>query len=56
VLREAGGPQTSASGAAGLAGLLSVAANPELRVAHQLRSDSSVLLAVTEGSRLGVAE
>jgi len=52
VLREAGGPQTSASGAAGVAGLLSVAANPELRAAYQLRMDSSVLLAVTEGSRV----
>jgi diaminopropionate ammonia-lyase len=48
-LREAGGPDTTPSGAAGLAGLLHVASQPELRVAHQLGSDSSVLLVATEG-------
>lgn len=49
LLREAAGPETTASGAAGLAGLLHVAANPRLRAEHQLDADSNVLLIVTEG-------
>ena len=48
-LREAGGPDTTPSGAAGLAGLLHVASQPELRVEHQLGPDSKVLLVATEG-------
>jgi diaminopropionate ammonia-lyase len=48
-LRDAGGPDTTPSGAAGLAGLLHVASEPGLRVEHQLGPDSSVLLVVTEG-------
>jgi diaminopropionate ammonia-lyase len=53
VLREAGGPDTTPSGAAGLAGLLHVAARPELRAEHRLSSNSSVLLVVTEGALAG---
>jgi diaminopropionate ammonia-lyase len=48
-----GGPNTTPSGAAGLAGLLQVAAQPELRAAHQLRGDSNVLLVITEGAIAG---
>lgn len=48
-LREAGGLDTTPSGAAGFAGLLHVAVNPALRAAHQLGPDSSVLLVATEG-------
>lgn len=46
-----GGPQTTPSGAAGLAGLLRVAARAELRAMHQLGADSVVLLIATEGPR-----
>jgi diaminopropionate ammonia-lyase len=49
---EAGGPATTASGAAGLAGLLQVAACPSLRAEHQLGAESRVLLIVTEGPLL----
>ncbi|MFC5741113.1 pyridoxal-phosphate dependent enzyme [Dyella tabacisoli] len=49
VLREVGGPATTPSGAAGLAGLLHVAAHTELRVQHRLDTNSKVLLVVTEG-------
>ncbi|MGH8187350.1 MAG: pyridoxal-phosphate dependent enzyme [Steroidobacteraceae bacterium] len=49
VLQAAGGPATTPSGAAGVAGLVHVAARPELRSAHQLGADSSVLVIVTEG-------
>lgn len=49
-LREAGGPETTPSGAAGLAGLLHVAAHPALRAEHRLGPDSSVLLVATEGA------
>jgi diaminopropionate ammonia-lyase len=52
-LREMSGPNTTPSGAAGLAGLLQVAAQPELRAAHQLRGDSNVLLVITEGAIAG---
>ncbi|MGH8076081.1 MAG: pyridoxal-phosphate dependent enzyme [Lysobacter sp.] len=48
-LRAGGGPDTTPSGAAGLAGLLHVAARPELRATHQLSSESTVLLVATEG-------
>jgi diaminopropionate ammonia-lyase len=49
VLRAAGGPATTPSGAAGFAGLVHAAARPELRAEHQLGNDSSVLVIVTEG-------
>ncbi|GAB3359472.1 pyridoxal-phosphate dependent enzyme [Lysobacter tyrosinilyticus] len=49
-LRAAGGPDTTPSGAAGLAGLLTTAARPDLRSALQLTSGSDVLLVVTEGT------
>ena len=49
VLREASGPETTPSGAAGLAGFLHVAARTHLREAHRLGADSSVLLIATEG-------
>lgn len=48
-LRRAGGPETSASGAAGLAGFFKAAADPELRVRHGLDCSSDVLLVITEG-------
>jgi diaminopropionate ammonia-lyase len=53
VLRDAGGPDTTPSGAAGLAGLLRVAANHRLCAEHRLDADSTVLLVVTEGSFTG---
>ena len=49
VLQAAGGPATTPSGAAGVAGLVHVAARSELRTEHQLGADSSVLVIVTEG-------
>lgn len=49
LLRDAGGPDTTPSGAAGLAGLLHVAASAELRAEHEIDSGSSVVLIVTEG-------
>jgi diaminopropionate ammonia-lyase len=48
-LREAGGPATTPSGAAGLAGFLHVAADPTLRAEHALTHESSVLFIATEG-------
>lgn len=48
-LRRADGPETTASGAAGLAGFLKAAGDDELRALHGLDSDSEVLLVVTEG-------
>lgn len=48
-LREAAGPETTESGAAGLAGLLHLAENPALRAEHRLDANSNVLLIVTEG-------
>ena len=48
VLAKAGGPATTPSGAAGLAGLLRAASDPELRERHALDADSVVLLIVTE--------
>lgn len=50
LLAETAGVATTPSGAAGLAGLLRVAADPALRAMHALRSDSSVLLIVTEAA------
>lgn len=49
ILRDAEGPDTTPSGAAGLAGLLRVASRADLRSKHELDEDSSVLLIVTEG-------
>lgn len=48
-LRRAGGPETTASGAAGLAGFLKTASDIELRASHELDSSSDVLLVITEG-------
>lgn len=50
VLREAGGPDTTPSGATGLAGLLHVAATEAQRFEHRLDATSTVVLVVTEGS------
>jgi diaminopropionate ammonia-lyase len=50
LLREAGGPESTPSGAAGLAGLLRVAGDPSLAQAHGLGSDSEVLFLVTEAA------
>ncbi|KRC33624.1 MULTISPECIES: pyridoxal-phosphate dependent enzyme [unclassified Lysobacter] len=47
-LRDADGPQTTPSGAAGVAGLLRCAEDPALRSAHALTEDSRVLLIATE--------
>jgi diaminopropionate ammonia-lyase len=47
-LRDAGGPSTTPSGAAGLAGFLHVAMEPALRQAHGLDAQSVVLLVATE--------
>jgi diaminopropionate ammonia-lyase len=54
ILRGAGGPDSTASGAAGLAGLLRVASSEPLRTRHRLDANSSVLLVATE-SALGQA-
>jgi len=48
-LRDAAGLATTESGAAGLAGLLHLAANPALRAEYRLDANSIVLLIVTEG-------
>ena len=50
ILRQTGGPDTTASGAAGVAGLLHVASSPSLRVRHRLDTDSSVLVLATEAA------
>lgn len=50
MLRAAGGPAATASGAAGIAGLLKVADDPRLRAEHGLSGDSVVLVVVTEGA------
>jgi len=52
VLRDGGGPLTTASGAAGLAGLLHAAAHYALAQEYQLDSRSVVLLVATEGAAL----
>lgn len=49
-LHSAGGPPSTPSGAAGLAGLLQVAAHPALRAGHRLDADSTVLLVISEGA------
>lgn len=49
LLEEFRGPRTTPSGAAGLAGFLKAAHSSELRDAHGLQADSSVLLLITEG-------
>lgn len=49
ILRNSGGPATTPSGAAGLAGLLQVAEDNELRRIHQLDASSEILLVATEG-------
>jgi len=48
-LQQATGLQTTASGAAGLAGLLHVARSEKLRAQYNLDQRSSILLCVTEG-------
>lgn len=50
LLRRSGGPESTASGAAGLAGLLRVASNELLRARHRLDDRSSVLLMATEAA------
>ena len=47
-LHDVGGPDTTASGAAGLAGFLHVATRPDFASEHQLNSSSVVLLVATE--------
>jgi len=49
VMRDSGGPLTTPSGAAGLAGFLHVVARHELRAAHRLSPESCVLLIASEG-------
>lgn len=48
LLREAGGPRSTPSGAAGLAGLLKVAGDPALAREHGLDGTSEVVVIVTE--------
>lgn len=55
-LSACGGPATTASGAAGLAGLRHALADPVLTATHELGPDSRVLLIVTEGRYDGVGE
>ena len=50
ILRQAGGPHSTPSGAAGLAGLLRVAASEPLRRRHRLDAGSSVLVVATEAA------
>ncbi|MFI4884783.1 MAG: pyridoxal-phosphate dependent enzyme [Steroidobacterales bacterium] len=50
ILRRTGGPDSTASGAAGVAGLLRVASSRLLRARHQLDAHSSVLLVATEAA------
>jgi diaminopropionate ammonia-lyase len=49
-LAAAGGPRSTPSGAAGLAGFLAAAADPECRAALNLTADSVVLCVITEGT------
>lgn len=49
-LREHGGPASTPSGCAGLAGLWRVAADPALRAQHALDARSVVLLAISEAA------
>lgn len=53
IMQTLGGPASTASGCAGLAGLLHVAADPASRAEHGLDEDSCVLLVVTEGALVG---
>ncbi|MEL1263348.1 pyridoxal-phosphate dependent enzyme [Pseudoxanthomonas putridarboris] len=50
VLARDGGPATTPSGAAGVAGLLRVAGDPGMRSVHMLSSESCVLLLITEAA------
>lgn len=50
IMQTHGGSASTASGCAGLAGFLHVAADPALRTEHGLDEDSCVLLVVTEGA------
>ncbi len=54
-LNNHSGPKTTASGAAGLAGLRTALANPEIASSLQLDLDSRVLLLITEGPVTGLA-
>jgi diaminopropionate ammonia-lyase len=47
-LQTAGGPPTTPSGSAGLAGLMHASTNPVLRAHHHLTETSQVLLIITE--------
>lgn len=51
ILQDTGGPASTISGAAGVAGLLKLAGDADLRAAHALDADSRVLLLVTEGAQ-----
>lgn len=55
-LFAAGGPASSPSGAAGLAGLLAASADPQARARYGLSVESVVLLIATEGSPSGRPE
>ncbi len=50
IMLASGGPHTTPSGAAGLAGLLRIAADMPLRARYRLGADSVILLIATEGS------
>jgi diaminopropionate ammonia-lyase len=50
ILRRTGGPDSTASGAAGIAGLLRVASSEPLRVQHRLDAHSTVLVVATEAA------
>jgi diaminopropionate ammonia-lyase len=50
ILRQAGGPVSTPSGAAGVAGLLRVASSEPLRSRHRLDARSSVLVVATEAA------
>jgi diaminopropionate ammonia-lyase len=50
ILRRTGGPDSTASGAAGVAGLLHVASSEPLRRQHRLDDHSSVLVVATEAA------
>lgn len=50
ILQRSGGPESTPSGAAGVAGLLRVASRESLRIRHRLDARSSVLLVATEAA------
>jgi diaminopropionate ammonia-lyase len=56
VLQTAGGPPTTPSGAAGLAGLLLTSTNPTHRADHHLTPTSNVLLIITEAAASPTSE